>query len=95
MSKFKEYLNQDYDKIIKEAFKNMLAEFNEIRLAIDLITINSTYYIIVYDYFTSKKLAIWIFDDLESNEVKERLASYIANNHNSQCYFYTLFLYQI
>ena len=51
-------------------------------MAIDLITINSTYYIIVYDYFTSKKLAIWIFDDLESNEVKERLASYIANNHN-------------
>ena len=81
-SKFKEYLNQDYDRIIKEAFKNMLDEFNEIRLSIDLITINSTYYVIVYDFFTSKKLAIWIFDSLESNEIKERFASYIANNHN-------------
>lgn len=81
-SKFKEYLNQDYDKIIKEAFINMLKEFNEIRLSIDLITINSTYYIIIYDFFTSKKLAIWIFDSLESNEIKERFANYIANNHN-------------
>ncbi len=80
--KFEEVLNHDYDKMIKEAYQNMLNEYKEIRIAIDLITVNELCYIILYDYFTSEKLAIWIVEGLEDPKLEEYLEEYINQKYN-------------
>lgn len=81
-NKFEEVLNQDYDKIIKDAYQRMLDEYKEIRISVDLITINEVCYVILYDYFTSEKLAIWIFNGLEDPKLEEYLDEYISSKYN-------------
>lgn len=76
-SKFKETYNHNYDYIIKEAYKNMLDKYNEIRISIDLITIEDTYYVILYDFFTSHKLAIWTFNEMSFEALNDTLSKYI------------------
>ncbi len=80
--KFLTFLNQDYDSKIKKAYSHMLTEYNEIRLSIDLITINEKCYIILYDFFTSELLALWIFDNFNETDIKLTLSSYICPDRN-------------
>lgn len=80
--KFLSFYNHDYDLIIKDAYNKMLDEYNEIRIAIDLITVNEIYYIILYDYFTGEKLAIWKINDLYDGRLEEIMSRYINMNYN-------------
>lgn len=81
-NKFEEVLNQDYDKLITEAYKRMLDEYNEIRISVDLITVNEICYVVLYDYFTAEKLAIWTFNGLEDPNLEETLEKYISKKYN-------------
>ena len=78
-NKFLEVFNQDYDSIIKNAYKNMMDIYNEIRISVDLITVNETCYVILYDYFTSDKLAIWRFNSVDDENVEKMLDKYLSN----------------
>ena len=69
--------SQDHDAFIKAAYQRMLDEFKEIRISIDLITINEKYYVILYDYFTSEKLALWCFDSLDDPMLEKCLELYV------------------
>lgn len=75
--KFESILNQDFDTLIKKSYKEMLDEFKEIRISVDLITVNDKIYVILYDYFTSEKLAIWTFESLEDPELSNKLELYV------------------
>lgn len=77
--KFNEFYEQDYDTLIHEAYENMLKEYNQIRISLDLITIEDTYYVIMYDYFTSKLLAIWDFSSFKDSKLDDILKKYISN----------------
>ena len=77
--KIKSFISMDYDKVIKEAYQNMLDKFKQIRICVDLITINEIIYVIIYDYFTSDKLAIWKFNGLDDPSLVETLHKYTSN----------------
>lgn len=79
-SKYKEIYNHDYDMVITNAYQEMLKKYNEIRISIDLITIENVYYVILYDYFTSNKLAIWTFDEISYDKLYNALSKYINEN---------------
>ena len=79
--KIKEYINMNYDFVINEAYENMLNKFGEIRICVDLITINEKIYVIIYDYFTSNKLAIWKFNGLDDSELLKTLLKYTSNDN--------------
>ena len=80
--KFEIVLNQDFDKIIKEAYQRMLDEYNEIRISVDLITINELCYVILYDYFSSEKLAIWCVNGIEDPMLEKYLEEYVSDKYN-------------
>ena len=80
--KINEYINQDYDSIIKESYKNQMDSFGEIRLCVDLITINNTYYIILYNYFKGDILALWKTNSIDEENVKNILGKYINDQYN-------------
>lgn len=75
-NKFKDYLHISHEKIF-EAYKIMLNNFNEIRLSIDLITINEIVYIIFYDFFTGDVLSIFKFNGLTDPILIETLSKYL------------------
>lgn len=75
--KYQEIFNQDYDKIIWAAYHAMTEKYHEIRLSVDLITINECRYVILYDFFTSAKLGLWVFQGLEDPRFIETLSKYI------------------
>ena len=79
--KIKAFVNMDYDKVINEAYANMLNKFNHIRICVDLITVNEIIYVILYDYFTSSKLAIWRFNGLDDPTLVDTLIKYTSNPH--------------
>ncbi len=78
--RFKEMYERDYDAVIKEAYKNMLEKYNEIRIDLDLITVNGLCYILMYDFFKGDILAIWKFDSLDDPNLVDILNKYIGNN---------------
>lgn len=80
--KFKEIYDQDYDKIIKDAYKKMMDKFNEIRISLDLITVNEISYVIMYDFFTGNILAIWKFNGMDDPKLIETLSKYINDEYN-------------
>ena len=75
--KLNEYINQDYDSIIKASYQRQMDTFNEIRICVDLVTINDTYYIILYDYFNGDILGLWKTSSLDVNNLKKLLGEYI------------------
>ena len=80
-NKFQELFNIDKEKNIFSAYERMLDKYNEVRLAIDFITVNDTYYVIFYDFFNADMLAIFKFNDIEGEEAKEvfkKLLKFIA-----------------
>ena len=80
--KFISYLNMDYDLKIKEAYKNMLDKYNEIRLSIDYITIENKNYVIMYDFFTGDILMIIDFNGLNDPKMNNILQKYINDEYN-------------
>ncbi len=80
--KLNDYINQDYDSIIFESYKRQLDTFNEIRICVDLISINDTYYILLYDYFNGDILAIWKTYSLDANNLNNLLGKYINDKLN-------------
>ena len=75
--KYNEIITQDYDKRITESYQRMMDIFHEIQLSIDLITINEISYVIMYDYFTSEKLALWEFQGLTDPKLVSTLSRYL------------------
>ncbi len=71
--------NQDYEEIIKKNYQEMLDEFYEIRLSIDLITIENEYFIILYNYFKGNIMAIFDIDSLDDSILNEKLGKYLNN----------------
>ena len=80
--RFTEILNQDFDSIIKDAYNNMLAKYNEIRISLDLITVNEIAYIILYDFFKGDIIGLWKFNGVEDPNLKDILAKYINDEYN-------------
>ena len=78
--KFIELYEMDYDKNIKEAYKNMLEKYKEIRICLDLITVNEIIYVLMYDFFTGDILAIWKFEGIDDPKLIDTLSLYIKDN---------------
>ena len=60
----------------------MLTKFNEIRICLDLITVEKKVYIILYSYFSGDILAIWKYDTVEDEELKDRIKKYTDSKYN-------------
>ncbi len=75
--RYKEYLQMDYKKKIPMAFEQMLKDYGQIRLSIDLITVYDSIFIIVYDYFTFDILAFVCFNGLEDKNMNAFLESFL------------------
>ena len=80
--RFKEITDRNYNEVILNAYKEMISKYNEIRISLDLITINKLSYIILYDFFTGDILAIWRFNGLEDPKCLETLSKYINESYN-------------
>lgn len=81
-AKYIYYHNLDYTKTIFEAYEKMLLNYNEIRLSIDLITINGTIFVLVYDYFTTELLALQRFESVNDSELPRFLSSFLKSDLN-------------
>ena len=71
----------DPDVSISLAYNEMMETYNEIRLSIDVITIEKTVFILIYDYFSTELLAIRSFIR-DSDGVKDFLTKYINRDLN-------------
>jgi len=80
--KVKSYIDSDFDSNIKNAYDDMLTKFNEIRICLDLITVEKKVYIIFYSYFSGDILAIWKYDSVEDDELKDRIKKYTDSKYN-------------
>lgn len=78
--KFKQIYHHDYDTIINNAYNDMIKNFGEIRISIDAISVERNIYTIVYDFFSSKKLAIWSFDGINDSRLVEIFGKYLGND---------------
>lgn len=75
-NKVKIFFENDYDTIIKKNYQDMINEFQEIRLTIDLITIEDTYFIILYNFFSSEILTIWQINNFDE-ELNNTIGLYL------------------
>ncbi len=85
--RFKEIIERNHDEIIKEAFSNMMNKYNEIRICLDLISVNEKSYVIMYDFFTGNIIGLWRFNGVEDEALKDTLAKYIENNDDISTIF--------
>lgn len=74
-------LNLDYDTKINESYERQMQEYNEIRLSIDLITIDKKIYVILHDYFTGEIIALWHFENLDDERLDQMLSKYLSNKN--------------
>ncbi len=77
---YKAYLQAktiDYKQTIPQAYELMLKEYQMIRLSIDLISIEETRFILVYDFFNGNLLALQSFNTLNDPKLKEFLSSFL------------------
>ncbi len=81
-NKVKSYLEMDYDKMILDSYQDMMNKFNEIRICLDLITIDKTVYIIMYSYFSGDIIALWKFDSIDDDGIKELIKKYCDSKYN-------------
>ena len=72
---FLDYLDMDYDKKIRDSYKEMVETYSEVRLSIDCIRVFDLAYVIFYNYFTGEIMAIWKFHD--DSEIEFMLNKYI------------------
>ncbi len=80
-NKVKAYTEMDYNKNILNAYDDMMERFGEIRVCLDLITLDKTIYVVYYSYFSGDILALWRFDSVESEELKSLIRLYINSNY--------------
>ena len=85
--RFTEIYNRDHEKVIFDSYLKMMAKYNEIRIDLDLISVNEIAYVIMYDYFTGDIIGLWKFNGVEDPLLKETLAKYIENNDNISTIF--------
>jgi hypothetical protein len=81
-NKVKSYLDMDYDTKITEAYSDMMDKFKEIRICLDLITVEKTVYIVMYSYFSGDVIALWKFDSIDDEKIPELLRKYCDNKYN-------------
>ncbi len=81
-NKVKSYLDMDYDTKITEAYSDMMDRFKEIRICLDLITVEKTVYIVMYSYFSGDVIALWKFDSIDNEKIPELLRKYCDNKYN-------------
>ncbi len=74
--------NINYLEEISKAYEKMLKNYNQIRLSIDLITIDDEINIIVYDYFTTAILALKHFLRSDEENIYSFLGSFLNSNLN-------------
>lgn len=74
--------NINYLEEISKAYEKMLKNYNQIRLSIDLITIDDEINIIVYDYFTTAVLALKHFLRSDEENIYSFLGSFLNSNLN-------------
>ena len=60
----------------------MLQTYGEIRLSIDLTRVEDTRYVILYDFFTSKRIAIFTFCDWDDQSMKDFFSYFIKKEYN-------------
>lgn len=85
--RFIEIYNQNHNEIILEAYSNMMNKYKEIRIDLDLISVNEISYVIMYDYFTGKIIGLWKFNGIDDPNLKDTLNKYIGNNDNISVIF--------
>ena len=81
-NKVKSYLDMDYDTKITEAYSDMMDKFKEIRICLDVITVEKTVYIVMYSYFSGDIIALWKFDSIDNEKIPELLRKYCDNKYN-------------
>ncbi len=81
-AKYKECLQINYQETIPSAYQNMLLEYGQIRLSIDIITISGTIFLILYDYFTTQMLAFIPFEGMDDPKLLEFLSTYVNDSYN-------------
>ena len=80
--KFKEFEEYDYLKNIKEAYEEMMGKYNQIRLSIDAIKVFDETIIIIYDYFSTRLLALKRFKDNKEENMKEFFSEFLNKDLN-------------
>ncbi|MCR4898488.1 MAG: hypothetical protein K5892_04595 [Acholeplasmatales bacterium] len=80
--KIRGYMDIDYDARIKEEYKKMLDEFNEIRISFDLISVDNKYYAILYNFFSSELICVFKVDSYEDESFIKMLSNYINDKYN-------------
>lgn len=78
--KYLELYHLDDKKTIPMAFDTMLSTYKQIRLAVDLITVENEKYLILYDYFTGDVLTLKMF--LSFIDMEDFLKQYINPSLN-------------
>lgn len=68
--KYLECININSKEVVPIAYKLMLDNYKEIRISIDLITITGSYFVIIYDYFSTKMLGMAKFDDFDDKMIE-------------------------
>lgn len=80
--KFKSYLEIDKAKTKQDNYNQMMNDFSEIRLSIDLITIEDVYYILIYNYFTGSLISIIKMQSYDEQKIKQELSYYVNDSYN-------------
>ena len=80
--KVRSYIEMDYDKAITDEYKSMMDEFKEIRICLDLVTVEKRIYIIMYSYFSGEIVALWTFDSVDDENVKLLIQKYVNKSYN-------------
>ena len=75
--KFLSHTLADPIPTIQAAMDRMLEEYKQIRLAIDVITIEECVFLLVYDFFSSKLLVIRSFHTIRDPKIEEFIASFL------------------
>ena len=78
-NKFLSYYDYDLDSSFNIAFKEMLKNYNEIRLSIDLITIEKDYYILFYNGFNGDIINKYVTNSFEDKGLLSLLNKLLNN----------------
>ena len=79
-NKFLSYYDKELYSSFDEAYKEMIKDFNEIRLSIDLITIKEKLYILFYNGFNGQIINKYITESFEDEEFLSLLKKILNND---------------
>ena len=85
--RFIEIYNRNHEQIILEAYSNMMNKYKEIRIDLDLISVNELAYVLMYDFFTGDVIGLWKFNGIDDPNLSETLYKYIGDNENISTIF--------